>query len=254
MLQVILMCFIAYIVGSICFADILVKIFKPGINLKEAGTGNPGAENAFSLAGPVIGYASAIFDMAKTIGVMLLAYYLLGWNFNDNLSQMLVLSLFTTLGHDFSIFMKFKGGKGFSVLAGCIFFFGPLYWLTVFSFTSLKLVQKNKRMAYIVSHLIALLIPFMAAFLWFLETRVNLGYYAFKLSDFFLPKIENTMPLIFFSIIWGIIIIIRRLFFCGLIADIKAGVGFFKSVFIRGIFDMYPADSTYVSTDKVMYW
>ncbi|MDO7976337.1 glycerol-3-phosphate acyltransferase [Oceanotoga teriensis] len=111
----ILILILSYLIGSIPFSYILPKVFKNKNTLKE-GTKNPGGTNAIYTSGYFIGILSMVLDVFKGIIVFLIADYFLESLFFINLALILAV-----LGHNWSLFLKFKGGKGIAVNWGIIF-------------------------------------------------------------------------------------------------------------------------------------
>lgn len=103
---------IAYLLGSLCSAIIVCRIFKLS-DPREGGSGNPGATNVLRLYGKKYAIMVLLGDMLKgTIPVLLghlcrLPADYLGW-----------IALAAVLGHMFPIFFKFKGGKGVATALG----------------------------------------------------------------------------------------------------------------------------------------
>lgn len=101
--------------GSIPFGYIIAKLCK-GIDIRVHGSGNVGATNVFRVAGPTFGIISFILDFFKGF----IAFYIGLKLFNINEVNLLLLSSFVIIGHDFSPFLKFKGGKGVATTIGVI--------------------------------------------------------------------------------------------------------------------------------------
>lgn len=108
---------LAYLVGSISFSYILVKLFK-GDDIRETGSKNAGGTNVTRNFGLVLGIITTLLDMLKgTLMVFLFRKYDLG-------SPVLAL-FFTVLGHCFPIFFGFKGGKGIATTVGGVIYLFP---------------------------------------------------------------------------------------------------------------------------------
>ncbi|HVN67130.1 MAG TPA: glycerol-3-phosphate 1-O-acyltransferase PlsY [Candidatus Sulfotelmatobacter sp.] len=105
----------AYLLGSIPFGLIVAGIWN--VDIRRHGSGNIGATNVLRTLGPVP--AAAVFALDFSKG--LLAVYLGYWSGGGPLI-VLLLGAAAVLGHMYSIFLKFKGGKGaatgLGVLAG----------------------------------------------------------------------------------------------------------------------------------------
>lgn len=112
---------ISYFIGSIPTAYIFGKMLK-GIDIREHGSGNVGATNVFRVLGKKPGFAVLILDIFKgIIPVVLLADWL-------GLTEVLYRVLFAVIavcGHNWTVFLKFKGGKGIATS------FGVLIGLTI---------------------------------------------------------------------------------------------------------------------------
>jgi glycerol-3-phosphate acyltransferase PlsY len=110
----------AYLIGSIPSAVWFGKIFHK-IDVREHGSGNPGATNTFRVLGKRAGTIVLLFDIAKGMLATSLAVLLL--NYGAIPEEKLVLTklifgIIAVFGHIFSVFLKFKGGKGVATLFG----------------------------------------------------------------------------------------------------------------------------------------
>lgn len=110
-----------YLLGSIPFGYIAGKLFKK-IDIRELGSGNIGATNVFRILGPSLASLVLISDICKGIFSIYLAQY-----FNiDNLLILTIAGLAVICGHDWSLFLGFKGGKGIATTFGVIFALNPI--------------------------------------------------------------------------------------------------------------------------------
>ena len=110
---------VAYLLGSIPSSVWLGKAIK-GIDLREHGSGNAGATNAFRVLGKPIGVAVLILDMGKGSLAVMLSHFqhavhsgTEGW-----VILQISLGLLAVAGHLFPIFAGFRGGKGVATIAG----------------------------------------------------------------------------------------------------------------------------------------
>lgn len=107
----------SYLVGCIN-ASLVVATLK-GYDVKKLGTGNAGASNTTMLMGLKWGTVVGIFDILKSVAVILVARWLL-----PDMKWMGVVSAAScALGHIYPVFNHFKGGKGFAVFGGMCFVF-----------------------------------------------------------------------------------------------------------------------------------
>jgi glycerol-3-phosphate acyltransferase PlsY len=114
---------ISYILGSIPFA--LVVCLPFGVDPRKEGSKNPGATNVARLLGKKWGFITFLGDASKGVLALLIASFL---SSKTPYSQELILSLagfFAVLGHLFSVFLGFKGGKGVATTIGVFLFLAP---------------------------------------------------------------------------------------------------------------------------------
>ncbi|MFA5840180.1 MAG: glycerol-3-phosphate 1-O-acyltransferase PlsY [Candidatus Margulisiibacteriota bacterium] len=108
-----LLILISYLLGSIPFSHILPRL--KGHDISQKGTKNVGATNALIVAGPIIGALALIGDIAKGFLAVAMVHYFL----KDAPTWLPIFCGFTAIaGHDFSVFLKFKGGKGLATASG----------------------------------------------------------------------------------------------------------------------------------------
>lgn len=109
----------AYLLGSIPTSVWLGRALK-GIDLREHGSGNAGATNAFRVLGKPIGTAVLILDMLK--GFLAVNLILLQHEIDSGSEAWMLLKiglgLMAVVGHIFPVFAGFRGGKGVATIAG----------------------------------------------------------------------------------------------------------------------------------------
>ncbi len=117
----------AYLIGSVPFGYIAGRI--NGIDLREHGSHNIGATNTVRVLGKRWGVPVFILDFLKGFVPLLLMKYHLGddvTQFDAGQMGWLVGTLFAlVLGHTFTCFLRFKGGKGVATTAGCLVALSP---------------------------------------------------------------------------------------------------------------------------------
>lgn len=104
---------LSYLVGSFSSAYHLGKALKK-IDIRSHGSGNSGATNAIRVMGVKIGVLTFIIDFLKGILAVLIGFYLEGYNGG------LVGGICAVIGHDYPIFIGFKGGKGVATSLGAL--------------------------------------------------------------------------------------------------------------------------------------
>jgi len=107
---------IAYFVGSLPIGLAVGKLVR-GIDVRDFGSGNIGASNVWRTLGPVWGIVVFALDVCKGLGPTLLARHqphAPGW-------LPVAAGVAAVLGHNFSPFLRFKGGKGVATTLGVAF-------------------------------------------------------------------------------------------------------------------------------------
>lgn len=112
---------ISYLLGSIPFGYLLVRVFT-GDDVRASGSGNIGATNV-ARKSPVLGLATLILDAAKGLSAVLLAERMYGGP--DRHLLMAVAALFAVVGHLFPVWLKFHGGKGVATSLGAFMLLTP---------------------------------------------------------------------------------------------------------------------------------
>jgi glycerol-3-phosphate acyltransferase PlsY len=103
----------AFISGSFPFSVWLSK-FLLGVDVRQYGDGNPGAANVFRSGNKSIGLLALILDVSKAAVPVGLSYYNLGIRG----ITMYLIAIAPILGHLFSPFLRFRGGKAIAVSLG----------------------------------------------------------------------------------------------------------------------------------------
>ena len=117
----------SYLLGSIPFG-LWIALRLKGVDVRTLGSGNIGATNVSRICGPAIGRLVFVLDLLKGLLPPLIGKVLLHLDRPD--SRYIVLaSLLAILGHNFSIFLGFKGGKGISTSGGALLGAAPLVGL-----------------------------------------------------------------------------------------------------------------------------
>jgi len=112
---------ISYLLGSIPFGYLLVRIFT-GSDVRASGSGNIGATNV-ARKSPVLGLVTLILDAAKGLSAVALARAMFTGP-NRHL-LMAVAALFAVVGHLFPVWLKFRGGKGVATSLGAFMLLTP---------------------------------------------------------------------------------------------------------------------------------
>ena len=114
---------VSYLIGSIPFSYIFSRKIK-NIDIRNYGSGNVGATNASRILGKKMGIIIALLDMFKGFAAVWMSVLVL--NPPDGSFIPLLAGIFVILGHDYSLFLKFTGGKGVATTIGVMLYLAPL--------------------------------------------------------------------------------------------------------------------------------
>ncbi len=132
-MSLIILIIVSYLIGSIPSAYLVGKIFRK-IDLRKHGSGNLGSTNAFRIMGVKLGIIVQIMDVAKGLIVVLLVSPFFFNNlpfanhtpFADMTIIKIIAGISAVVGHTFSIFVSFKGGKGINTALGMLISIAPI--------------------------------------------------------------------------------------------------------------------------------
>ncbi|MEN3037914.1 MAG: glycerol-3-phosphate 1-O-acyltransferase PlsY [Candidatus Kryptonium sp.] len=133
MFNLILIIFFSYLAGSIPMSIIVSKLVK-GIDIRNYGSGNPGGTNVIRVVGLGWGIFVILFDAFKGFFA---TYFIAKWFYTETMflnltTVQIIAGCFAVIGHMWTIFAGFKGGKGVSTSAGMLLGITPLDFLIVF--------------------------------------------------------------------------------------------------------------------------
>ncbi len=111
---------IAYLIGGVPVGLLLVK-WKTGQDVRAQGSGNIGATNVHRAAGIVAGLATLILDAGKGYLAVWFAFRMSG----GSIAWASAAAVCVMLGHIFTPFLRFKGGKGVATFLGAFLFLAP---------------------------------------------------------------------------------------------------------------------------------
>ena len=122
----------AYLMGSIPFAYLYGRLFKKR-DIRELGSGNIGATNVMRIFGTKAGVTVLIMDVLKGYIPVFLVLLLMDSNKYEGINALdwlpVLVGIFCILGHSFTCFLKFRGGKGVATSAGVFMALSPLSFL-----------------------------------------------------------------------------------------------------------------------------
>lgn len=115
---------IGYLLGSISAAVLVAR--AAGVDIFKAGSGNPGFTNVWRVMGFKPGLVVLLGDMLKGVLAALIGASWAG------VGGMLLAAIGSILGHSYSVFLGFRGGKGIAVAAGILLYVSPLTFALCF--------------------------------------------------------------------------------------------------------------------------
>lgn len=164
---------LGYLLGSIPSAYIAGRL-KKGIDIRQLGGGNMGALNTMREIGIAAGLIVLLADIAKGALAVLVAQWLglpLIWT--------LLVGFAAIAGHNWPVFLKFKGGKGAATALGVLLVLVPREFAISLAIIAIVIVvTSNIRLA------IAVGLVFLPLFIWLLNGSVMLISYALAISFF----------------------------------------------------------------------
>ena len=193
--NIIIFLLLGFIIGSIPFGLIIVKISGYG-DIRKIGSGNIGATNVLRTGNKFIATLTLILDVSKSFIILYLAQIIFKPILNESLLMTLILSLslLSIIGHMFSPFLLFKGGKGIATAAGILLFLSwpcALFALLIWLFFAL---------VFKISSLGALSASISAPILfWLISVTVKIGLLP---NNFNIHNIEIYIVLIITTLIW----------------------------------------------------
>ena len=118
---------IGYLIGSMPFAYIVGRLVK-GVDIRREGGGNVGALNTMREIGTAAGFGVLVADMAKGVAAVLVARWL-----GVSLIFVFITGFAVVVGHNWPVFLKFKGGMGAATTLGVLLAITPVQFAISFA-------------------------------------------------------------------------------------------------------------------------
>ena len=168
-LNIALVSIVGYLLGAISFAVIVAR--SQGVDILKYGSGNPGATNVTRALGSKFGNIVFASDALK--GFVAAGWPLL-WMGEAGLQLGIIGLIASIIGHSFSVFLKFKGGKGVATTMGGLVAIMPIVLLI--GVAAWAAIYFTIRMVAIASILFAVSLPISAYWLYGSgDPRLTLG-------------------------------------------------------------------------------
>jgi glycerol-3-phosphate acyltransferase PlsY len=104
---------IAYLLGSIPFGYVLVRLFRRE-DIREQGSGNIGATNVARSGGTKLGIVTLLLDIGKAYAAVVIARHLLPGAYDVQVAA----AVAAVMGHVYPVWLGFRGGKGVASALG----------------------------------------------------------------------------------------------------------------------------------------
>ena len=156
---------LAFLIGSIPTGYLLNKYYGHG-DIRKVGSGNIGATNVLRHSGKLLGLLTLLIDIGKGFLVLELLFALMVNAELDSFvwSDISIIGSSVVLGHIFSPWLKFKGGKGVATMFGVILFLGTgyinIFLITVFSWLIIVFITRYVALGSVISLMVATIYSF----------------------------------------------------------------------------------------------
>jgi glycerol-3-phosphate acyltransferase PlsY len=160
MAALVLIAVVSYLLGSIPFGYLLVRIFR-GEDVRQSGSGNIGATNV-SRKSPVLGALTLLLDALKGTTAVALSYIVADHMVAGPpaLELLALAALCAVLGHVFPVWLRFRGGKGVATGLGAFALIAPkAVLIAVCIFIAVAVISRYVSLGSIVA---VTVFPFMA--------------------------------------------------------------------------------------------
>ncbi len=155
---------VGYLLGAIPFAVIIGGIC--GVNILKEGSGNPGATNVKRVCGKLPGNICFFLDASK--GFIATSFPLwadklgISLEYPDSLCYVGLIA--AIVGHSFSVFIKFRGGKGVATAIGGLL--AAMFWAILVALAVWLIVFYTSRYVSLASIAMAIVLPVATAFIY----------------------------------------------------------------------------------------
>jgi glycerol-3-phosphate acyltransferase PlsY len=175
--MIVLAMVIGYLLGSIPFAYLIGWLVK-GVDIRKVGGGNVGTVNTMREIGTLPGLGVFLADMGKGALAVLIAQWL-----GLHLYWVFAVGLVTVVGHNWPVWLKFKGGQGLATTMGVLVVFSPIPFAICFGVLLIALlITSNVRLSAIVGFI------FLPPLIWAFGGELSVILYSIALPVFCMLK------------------------------------------------------------------
>lgn len=177
---------LSYLLGAIPFAYIITKLIK-NVDIRNVNSGNVGTTNVIRTSGIYSGILTLILDVSKGVIAIHFARFI-----NSSLIFISLVTIFVILGHMYSIFINFNGGKGVATTLGVfiVLTFIPTV-VSVLIFIIIFIIFKYVSLASIIA---SISLPII---LWLMNYNIKLVLLAILVCVFIILKHKDNIKRLF---------------------------------------------------------
>ena len=173
---------IGYLVGSIPGAYIVARLSK-GVDIRKVDTGNVGAASTMRAIGIWQGFLAAIIDIAKGSASIFIAQAL-----GVSLLWILGAGFAAFLGHNYPLYLGFKGGQGVATMIGIFSVLSPLSALASCLIIGAVLYLNRRLFAHRIFFAVLVGGPWLPVFIWIFHGSIELVIYSVVFILFMIGK------------------------------------------------------------------
>jgi glycerol-3-phosphate acyltransferase PlsY len=174
---------IGYLLGSIPVAYIIAKMRK-NIDIRDVDTRNMGGGSVLRQVGIWEGAVVIVVDMGKGAAPIFIAQA-----FGVSLPWVLAAGFAAILGHNYPVYVGFRGGQGVSTIMGIFFVITPLAMAVIFGVMGIVLLITRRRFTRLLFVVVCIISPLLPLLAWlFYGSEMMIVYYALVIIVFLLFK------------------------------------------------------------------
>lgn len=173
---------IGYLLGSIPTAYIVARMRK-GIDIRDVDVGNMGGGNVLRQVGIWEGALVIIVDMGKGALAIYVAQLL-----DVSLLWVLGAGFAAIIGHNYPVFLGFRGGQGAATIMGIFFVLTPIAMAVIFGIMGIVLLLTRRRFTRLLFVMVCIMSPLLPLFVWLFYGSEIIVYYTLVIIALLLFK------------------------------------------------------------------
>jgi glycerol-3-phosphate acyltransferase PlsY len=171
-----------YLLGSIPGAYIIAKLSK-GVDIRKVDTGNVGAASTLRAIGVWQGIVAGLIDIAKGSAAIFIAQMM-----GVSILWILGAGFAAYLGHNYPVYLGFKGGQGVATMIGIFLVLTPFAALSSIAIIVLFMYLNRRVILHRIFFAVLVGGPFLPVFIWIFNTSMVMVAYSVFLISFMICK------------------------------------------------------------------